>query len=103
MDLVFELLAERRIADAIAHGDLDDLPGAGRPLDFADDPLIPPEHRMGNHILRNAGVAPGEILLRKEIARLRREIAALPPGESRSMLNGQLALLLIELCERRAS
>ena len=38
------------------------------------------EQRMANHILRNAGFAPPEIGLRREIARLRVEIAGLEEG-----------------------
>ena len=30
--LALELLAERRIAEAVSRGELDNLPGAGRPL-----------------------------------------------------------------------
>ena len=38
------------------------------------------EQRMANHILRNAGFAPSEIGPRREIARLRVEIAGLEEG-----------------------
>ena len=31
---IFEILAERRITEAVQRGELDDLPGAGRPLEF---------------------------------------------------------------------
>ncbi len=58
---MFELLAERRIAEAMARGDLDDLPGAGRPLDLHEDPLVPEELRVAYRILKNAGIAPPEI------------------------------------------
>ena len=58
---MLELIAERRIAEAIANGDLDDLPGAGRPLELDDDPLVPEELRMAHRILKNAGYAPAEV------------------------------------------
>ena len=48
-------LAERRIEEAVARGELDNLPGAGRPLDLDDeDPLWPEEVRMAKRILKNA-------------------------------------------------
>jgi hypothetical protein len=38
---MFDLLAERKIAEALANGEFDDLPGAGQPLALDDDPLVP--------------------------------------------------------------
>ena len=59
---MFEFLAERRIEEAVANGELDDLPGAGKPLDLDDeDPLLPGELRMARRILRNAGYSDEEI------------------------------------------
>ena len=100
MATISEALAERRIAEAVLRGDLDGLPGAGKPLEFADDPLVAPEQRMVNRILKNAGFTPREIVLRKKIAALRREIASVNGGERREQLKRELALLLIQLCER---
>lgn len=54
--LALEVIAERRIEEAIAQGLFDTLPGAGRPLDLDDDPLVPAEARMARRILRNAGI-----------------------------------------------
>jgi len=56
-----DFLAERAIADAVSRGELDDLPGAGRPLDLDDDALIPAELRVAYRILKNAGIAPPEV------------------------------------------
>ena len=58
---VFDLLAERKIAEAVSNGELDDLPGAGRPLELDDDALVPEELRLAYRILKNAGYAPPEI------------------------------------------
>jgi hypothetical protein len=51
---VLELIAERRIAEAVARGELQGLPGEGKPLDLYEDPLVPPEMRMAKRILGNA-------------------------------------------------
>ncbi len=66
MDLLDEL-AERRILESLARGELDDLPGAGRPLDLDDDTLVPPELRVAYRILKNAGYLPPEVGVRREI------------------------------------
>jgi hypothetical protein len=49
--LMFELIAEQRIAEAVERGELDDLPGAGRPLDLSPldlgrDPLVPEDYGL---------------------------------------------------------
>jgi hypothetical protein len=56
-----ELIAERRIAEAAARGELQGLPGEGRPLDLYEDPLIPAEMKMAKRILRNAEVSLAEV------------------------------------------
>ena len=58
---MFDQIAERKIAEAIARGELDDLPGAGQPLHLTDDALIPEDLRMAYRILKNAGFVPQEI------------------------------------------
>ena len=54
--LALEWIAERKIAEAVSQGELDGLPGAGRPLDLDEDALVPAELRMAHRILKNAGV-----------------------------------------------
>jgi hypothetical protein len=66
----FAGIAETRIQAAIADGDLDDLPGSGKPLPRDDISRVPAELRMGYRILRNADCLPPELEARKEVARL---------------------------------
>ena len=57
-----QYLAERKIAEAVARGELDNLPGQGRPLDLDDeDPLWPEEVRMARRILKNADFAEKDL------------------------------------------
>ena len=102
MSKIFEMLAERRIGDAIARGELDDLPGAGQALVFDDEPLLSPEQRTINRILKHAGFTPREVLLRKEIADLRREIESLPAGALREQRRQALLILLLQVSEKGA-
>ena len=67
---MLDFLAEKAIQDAIARGELDDLPGAGRPLELDDDALIPEELRLAYRILKNAGYVPAEVQALGEIAQL---------------------------------
>ena len=69
---MFDLIAERKIAEAIANGELDNLPGEGRPLDLDDDALVPEELHLAYRILKNAGFVPPEVRALNEIAELKR-------------------------------
>ena len=67
---VIQFIAEKRIEEAQAKGEFDDLPGRGRPLELEDMSHVPEELRMAYKILRNAGCLPPELAERKEINRL---------------------------------
>ena len=58
---LLDALVEQRIAAAAARGEFDDLPGAGAPLEFDDDLLVPEEVRIANRIMKNAGFVPPAI------------------------------------------
>lgn len=73
-----DALVERRIAEAIARGEFDDLPGAGRPLALDDDALAPEEVRVAHRILKNAGFIPPEL---EQIAEVNRLLAAVERAE----------------------
>lgn len=68
---VLKLLAERRIEEAMQEGVFDNLTLKGRRLDLSESPWTDPEWRVGLKVLKNAGVLPPEMQLRKEIADLR--------------------------------
>ena len=70
--LAFNLLAERKIEEALTRGELAGLPGEGRPLELDDDALVPEELRLAYRVMKNAGYVPPEIEARREIADLER-------------------------------
>lgn len=64
------IVAENRIAEAIANGDFDNLPGAGKPLPPDDLAGVPEDLRLAYKILKNSGHLPPELERRKEAASL---------------------------------
>jgi hypothetical protein len=70
-----ELIAERRIDEAAARGELQGLPGEGRPLDLYEDPLVPEDMKMAKRILGNAQVSLADVFgdLREELRRRREQ------------------------------
>lgn len=69
MRQALEILAENRIAAAIADGDFEDLPGKGAPLRLVDDSMVPAEWRLAFRLLHSAGMAPAWIALGAQIRR----------------------------------
>jgi Domain of unknown function (DUF1992) len=67
-----EKIIDEKIAEAMANGEFDNLPGKGKPLDL-DGYFATPEHlRMGYSILKGAEIIPEEMELLKQIEDLRR-------------------------------
>ncbi len=66
---MLDFLVEQKLLEAVSRGELDNLPGAGRPLDLDDDPLVPEELRVAHRILKNAGCVPPEVAARAKAAR----------------------------------
>ncbi len=64
-------IVEERIRKAQEDGMFDNLPGKGKPLRLDDDSRIAPHLRASYRILKNAGILPPEMQLRKEISELR--------------------------------
>ena len=67
----FEIVAERRIQEAMDQGEFDNNPLAGKPLPPDGLDNVPPELRMSLKIMKNAGVIPEEIELLKQISSIK--------------------------------
>lgn len=65
--LNWHLLAERRILAAMERGEFDDLPGKGQPLQWEENPFVPPEWQLAFDLLKRAGLAPDWIMCDREI------------------------------------
>ena len=98
--LLFEIIAEQKIREAIANGDFADLPGAGRPLVFDEEPFVSPEQRMVNGILKRAGLVPSDVSMRKAVSQLRKEIKRLPQEDTQTeSKRRKLTYLLLKIEE----
>ncbi len=76
MDLI-ERIAEQRIQESVERGELDDLPGAGKPLELEDDSMVPEHLRTAYRLLKNANCIPPELAAQQEIRNLEDLIDAL--------------------------
>jgi hypothetical protein len=95
-------MVERRIAEAIARGDFEGLPGAGRPLELDDDRLVPEELRVACRIMRNAGFLPEDLRLFAEIRSAEQLLMQARAGDERVAASARLRVLLERLGSCRA-
>ncbi|RQD76089.1 MAG: DUF1992 domain-containing protein [Candidatus Syntrophonatronum acetioxidans] len=69
MDII-AIIAENKIQEAIREGEFDNLPGRGKPLRLEDLSHVPEDLRAAYTILKNNGILPEEIQLKKDIVTL---------------------------------
>lgn len=95
---IMATIAERKIREAMARGELDNLPGAGKPLAMDEDLSgVPDELRMAYKMLKNAGFVPPEVELRKDIVSLREMLGTLDDDEQRRRVRRELDFKLLRL------
>ncbi len=99
----FERIVEERIKKAQHQGVFENLPGAGKPLDFSDDRLIPEDLRLAYKILKNADCIPPELEVRKEIRRTEDLLADMKDTEERYRMLKKLNFLIMKLNASRNS
>lgn len=89
MDVV-AIIAEGIIREAMERGEFDNLSCKGKPLELDDMSHVPEELRAGYRILKNAGVLPEELELKKEIVSLQKLIDCCHEGEEKKSLRRKL-------------
>ena len=94
---IFDQIAEIRIKEAMAQGQLEDLPGQGKPLNLDDDGTIPEEFRMAYRILKNSGFVPPELNLRGEINALEATLSTINDDISRNKVLKKIHCLYARL------
>lgn len=90
-------IVESRIAEAISRGELDNLPGCGKPLQLDDDRMVPEELRVAHRILKNSGHLPQQVHLRREISNIGCILAHTADPASQNASARRLNALLIKL------
>jgi len=86
----WEIIAERKIREAMAEGAFDNLEGKGRPLDLSEDHYQDPSLRMAHRLLRNNGFAPAWIEEAKDLDRRSSGLAGIwsAPSQRRRLSTG---------------
>ncbi len=100
---LLQQLAEGRIRQAVEAGELDKLPGSGRPMRLDDDRMIPESLRAGYRLLRNAGYVPPEIQLCRDIADARAVLALAVRPDERQRAVRRLDVLNMRLAYSRGT
>lgn len=98
---LLDRIAEERIEQAIARGELDNLPTAGKPLELDDDRMVPPELRTAYRLLKNAGFLPEELETRREIHDAEELLRIARTDEERNHASARLRALLARLERKR--
>ena len=94
---LLDSLAETRIRDAIAAGDLRDLPGSGRPLPPDEARNVPEPLRLAYRVLHHSGFVPPEVELYREINTLTARLATGEETEGGPDLTRRLRYLEMKL------
>ena len=90
---LLDALVEQRISAAAARGEFDNLPGAGEPLEFDDDVLVPEEVRVANRIMKNAGFVPPAVEHLRALRDLQTESGSTEDPATRRKLQAKMLAL----------
>lgn len=96
---MFEKIAEKKIREAMARGEFDDLPGKGKPIDMSAYFAVPEHLRAAYSLLKQNGFVPEEVAVLKEIDAIRDELGACRDDERRVRLSALLDKKLLHLEE----
>jgi hypothetical protein len=67
----FDRIVEALIQEAMARGEFENLPGAGKPIDLSDYFNTPEDVRVAQAMLKSADILPVEVELLQEILALK--------------------------------
>ena len=89
-------LVEEMIKKAQERGEFDNLPSKGKPIDLTEYFEMPEDVRVAQSMLKNAGMAPREVDLLKEIAGLRQVLASVVNEEKKQEIQKKIQEKQIE-------
>ena len=84
-------VADEKIREAQLRGDFDNLPGKGKPLPPDDAAFVPDDLRGAFKMLKNAGLLPEEMQLRKDMLTLSDLLAVCRDEPERKRLQSELS------------
>lgn len=87
---MFDKIVEAKIQEAIRNGEFDNLPSKGKPLNLDDWARLPEDIRVGYILLKNAGYAPEEVQLLKEIGELRERLASSNNQDEKTAISNKI-------------
>ncbi len=92
-------IAEQAMMDALEKSDLSKVEGYGKPLNLEGNPYQAAEWSMSHKIMKNAGIVPREVQLKKDIAKWREELSKNPDLSEleRRKLTKQIQLAEVEV------
>lgn len=99
--LCLDAIVERRIHEAQARGEFDNLPGAGAPLELDDDALVPEDLRPGYRVLKNAGFLPPGLEAHGEIRAIEQLLQRVENEFDRARLLSRINYLLSRTVQGR--
>ena len=92
----FDRIVEAILKEALERGEFDNLPGKGKPIDLTEYFETPEEVRLANSVLKNAGMSSREVDLLKEIAELKRILAAILDAKKKQEIDKQIQQKQVE-------
>jgi hypothetical protein len=96
-------IAEQKIKEAMAEGDLNSEKWKNKPLPLDDDRFVPEDLKMAYKILKNSGYLPPEIETKKEIKKIEDLIACTEDEHIRLKQMKKLNVLLMKLESKRST
>jgi hypothetical protein len=93
----FEKIVEERISKAIKDGMLDNLPGAGKPLQADEGASVPEDLRLAYKILKNADCLPPEIEAKREIRQTEALLSGMADTAQKYRLLKKLNFLILKI------
>jgi len=94
--MAFERIVEAQIKEAMEHGEFNNLPGKGKPIDLTEYFETPEEVRLANSVLKGAGITSREVDLLKEIAELKEALAAMVGEQKKQEITEQIQQKQVE-------
>ena len=98
---LIDAIAEQKIQAAIERGELDNLPGAGKPVPDDDLSMVPEHLRAGYRLLKTAGFLPPELAGAARLKQAEDLLRRIEDPVARGRAQRQLRLLELRLSEAR--